>query len=112
MSSSEPMREFFETVAVAARAARETLVQRTIEQHAPRARERVAQLREQHPEMSNEGVADLLIRDYGVWNALNLDGGGSTTLVIRGRVANHPSDSTGERKVGNALLVTRGRRPR
>src|SRR5436190_1060058 len=40
MSSSEPMREFFETVAVAARAARETLVQRTIEQHAPRARVR------------------------------------------------------------------------
>lgn len=63
MSSSDQVREFFETVAVAARAARETLVQRTIEQHAPRAQERVARLREEHPEMSNEGVADLLIRD-------------------------------------------------
>ncbi len=27
-------------------------------------------------------VADLLIRDYGVWNALNLDGGGSTTMAM------------------------------
>jgi exopolysaccharide biosynthesis protein len=38
---------------------------------------------------------------------LNLDGGGSTTLVLRGRLANHPSDSTGERAVGNALLIER-----
>ena len=53
-----------------------------------------------------------LMRALGVAQGLNLDGGGSTTLVIRGRVVNHPSDSTGERKVGNALLVTRGRRPR
>ena len=27
-------------------------------------------------------VADLLKRDYGVWNALNLDGGGSTTMAV------------------------------
>ena len=27
-------------------------------------------------------VADLLKNDYGVWNALNLDGGGSTTMAI------------------------------
>src|SRR5438045_9019482 len=27
-------------------------------------------------------VADLLKSDYGVWNALNLDGGGSTTMAI------------------------------
>ena len=53
-----------------------------------------------------------LMQALGIAQGLNLDGGGSTTLVIRGRVANHPSDSTGERKVGNALLVTRGRRPR
>ena len=53
-----------------------------------------------------------LMRALGVAQGLNLDGGGSTTLVIRGRVVNHPSDSTGERRVGNALLVTRGRRPR
>ena len=50
-----------------------------------------------------------LMQALGVAQGLNLDGGGSTTLVIRGMVVNHPSDSTGERKVGNALLVTRRR---
>lgn len=41
----------------------------------------------------------------GVYQALNFDGGGSTTMVIKGKVANKPSDSTGERSVTNALLV-------
>ena len=50
-----------------------------------------------------------LMQALGVAQGLNLDGGGSTTLVLRGQVVNHPSDSTGERKVGNALLVTRRR---
>jgi len=50
-----------------------------------------------------------LMQALGVAQGLNLDGGGSTTLVIRGQVVNHPSDSTGERTVGNALLVTRRR---
>jgi hypothetical protein len=48
-----------------------------------------------------------LMQSLGVAQGLNLDGGGSTTLVINGRVVNHPSDSSGERRVGNALLVTR-----
>lgn len=51
-----------------------------------------------------------LMQTLGVAQGLNLDGGGSTTLVIGGRVVNQPSDSTGERTVGNALLITRGRR--
>ena len=38
-------------------------------------------------------------------DALNLDGGGSTTMVVRGAVVNHPSDSAGPRKVSDALLV-------
>ncbi|MCX6544958.1 MAG: phosphodiester glycosidase family protein [Acidobacteria bacterium] len=43
-------------------------------------------------------------------NALNLDGGGSTTMVAGGTVVNHPSDRTGPRKVSDALLVVaRGR---
>jgi hypothetical protein len=45
------------------------------------------------------------LRQLGAWDALNFDGGGSTTLVIDGRVVNTPSDPTGERPVGNALLV-------
>jgi len=39
----------------------------------------------------------------GVWNAVNLDGGGSTTMVVRYTVVNSPSDSTGERPVANSL---------
>ncbi len=44
-------------------------------------------------------VADLLIRDYGVCNALNMDGGGSTSLAMvnpatgMGAYVNSPSDS-------------------
>jgi exopolysaccharide biosynthesis protein len=49
------------------------------------------------------------MQSLGIANGLNLDGGGSTTLILRGRVVNHPSDSTGERTVGNALLITRKR---
>jgi exopolysaccharide biosynthesis protein len=37
--------------------------------------------------------------------AINLDGGGSTTMVVRQQVVNRPSDQTGERPVANALLV-------
>ena len=38
-------------------------------------------------------------------DALNLDGGGSTTMVVKGAIVNHPSDATGPRKVSDALLV-------
>ena len=43
-----------------------------------------------------------------VW-ALNLDGGGSTTMVVQDRVVNRPSDPAGERPVTSALLVLPGR---
>jgi len=39
------------------------------------------------------------------YQALNLDGGGSSTMVVRQQVVNSPSDQTGERPVANALLV-------
>jgi exopolysaccharide biosynthesis protein len=42
----------------------------------------------------------------GLVNALNLDGGGSTTMWVQGRVVNSPSDLAGPRKVSDALLVT------
>lgn len=38
-------------------------------------------------------------------DALNLDGGGSTTMIVRGAVMNHPSDATGLRKVSDAILI-------
>lgn len=46
-----------------------------------------------------------LFRRIGASDALNLDGGGSTALVIRGRLMNRPSDQQGERAVGNALVL-------
>ena len=45
------------------------------------------------------------MRERGAWQAMNFDGGGSTTMVVEGKVVNHPSDKEGERAVGNALLV-------
>ena len=47
------------------------------------------------------------MRKLGAWQAMNFDGGGSTTMVIDGKVVNTPTDPTGEREVGNALLVVK-----
>ena len=46
-----------------------------------------------------------LMRSLGAEDALNLDGGGSTTMVVRGRVVNRPSDPGGERPVGDGVFV-------
>lgn len=46
-----------------------------------------------------------LARRVGLVDALNLDGGGSTTMVVRGAVVNHPSDPTGPRRVSDAIVV-------
>jgi hypothetical protein len=46
-----------------------------------------------------------VLRELGAWQAMNFDGGGSTTMVVEGKVVNRPSDKEGERAVGNALLV-------
>jgi len=54
--------------------------------------------------MSLTMLADLLI-EFGASEAINLDGGGSTTMVIRNKVVNKPSDATGERPVSDAILI-------
>ena len=61
--------------------------------------------------MSVGEVADLLIRDYRVEQALNLDGGGSTTLAMEDPVThvrsivNRSSDNPDGRAVGSSLAV-------
>jgi exopolysaccharide biosynthesis protein len=45
------------------------------------------------------------MRSLGARDALNLDGGGSTTMAVRGRMVNLPSDPGGERPVSDAILV-------
>ena len=46
-----------------------------------------------------------LSRRLGLRSVLNLDGGGSTTMWVAGRIVNHPSDPGGPRRVSDALLV-------
>ncbi len=61
--------------------------------------------------MSLGEVADMLIRDYGVDNALSLDGGGSTTLAMENPVSharsivNVSSDNPSGRAVASNLAV-------
>lgn len=50
-------------------------------------------------------VADLLIRDYAVYEGLNLDGGGSTSMALDGRLVNVSMDGATGRKVGSSLAV-------
>ncbi len=45
------------------------------------------------------------MRSLGAVQALNLDGGGSTTMAVRGTLGNNPSDATGERAVGDTVQV-------
>jgi hypothetical protein len=54
--------------------------------------------------MTTAELGALLI-ELGAWQGMNLDGGGSTTMVVKDKIVNSPSDGTGEREVGNALLV-------
>jgi hypothetical protein len=46
-----------------------------------------------------------LMFSVGVYQGMNFDGGGSTTLIVEGAIVNQPSDPTGERPVGNCLLL-------
>ncbi len=53
--------------------------------------------------MSLFELADYML-EWEIYQAVNLDGGGSTTMVVEGDVVNSPSDGT-ERSVANALMV-------
>jgi len=44
-----------------------------------------------------------------MYDAVNLDGGGSTTMSVRGALVNKPSDASGERAVGDALIYVPAR---
>ena len=51
-------------------------------------------------------LADYM-RSLGAYHALNFDGGGSSTMIVLGKIVNAPSDATLEREIGNAVLITR-----
>jgi len=48
-----------------------------------------------------------LLESLGAAEAVNLDGGGSSVMVLEGLAVSHPSDATGERPVVNALGIVR-----
>ena len=54
--------------------------------------------------VSLSGMAQILKR-YGAWNAINLDGGGSTTLAAAGLTVSSPAGDGSERPVADMLLV-------
>jgi exopolysaccharide biosynthesis protein len=51
-----------------------------------------------------DDLAKLLI-ELGAREAINLDGGGSTAMVVDGKLMNFPTDATGERPVSDAIVV-------
>lgn len=51
-------------------------------------------------------VQDIMLK-YGAYNAFNLDGGASTTMVYDGKLVNSPSDIMGERYVPCAWIITK-----
>jgi hypothetical protein len=46
-----------------------------------------------------------IMKSLGAADAVNLDGGGSTTMTLESQLVTHPTDATGERPVGDAILV-------
>lgn len=46
-----------------------------------------------------------MMKEFGCYEAMNLDGGGSSTMVIGNSIVNRPSDAEGPRPVANALLI-------
>jgi exopolysaccharide biosynthesis protein len=51
-----------------------------------------------------------IMKSLGAVTALNLDGGGSTTMVVNGKVVNRPSEGL-QQKISNAVLVLPGPDP-
>ena len=47
----------------------------------------------------------LILKRYGAWNAINLDGGGSTALAANGLTVSSPEGDGSERPVADMLLV-------
>lgn len=58
------------------------------------------------------GEAARFMRSLGAVQALNLDGGGSSAMVVHGVLANVTSDATGERAVGDTIQILPERRGR
>jgi hypothetical protein len=47
-----------------------------------------------------------ILQDLGCWEALNLDGGGSSCMLVNGKETIKPSDATGQRAVPAVFIIT------
>jgi hypothetical protein len=56
------------------------------------------------PGLCLSDLASFLIQQFSVYSAMNLDGGGSTTMVIQGKIVNTPSGN-GERAVYDGIFI-------
>jgi exopolysaccharide biosynthesis protein len=56
------------------------------------------------PGLCLSDLASFLIQQFSVYSAMNLDGGGSTTMVIQGKLVNTPSGN-GERAVYDGVFI-------
>ena len=65
--------------------------------------------RQSHSSGATMGQVRDILLNYGAYNAFNLDGGASTTMVYNGVVVNSPSDILGERYVPNAFIITKAK---
>lgn len=45
------------------------------------------------------------MKNHGAVNAYNLDGGGSSTMVVKNAIVNSPSDKAGERPLSDAIVI-------
>ena len=48
----------------------------------------------------------ILMRDLGCVEAINLDGGGSSAMVVDGKLLNRPAGTTSQREVMSAIAVS------
>lgn len=48
-----------------------------------------------------------ILQDIGCWEALNLDGGGSSCMLVNGKETIKPSDATGQRAVPAVFIIKR-----
>lgn len=46
-----------------------------------------------------------LMKALGAVDAVNLDGGGSTTMTVGSKLVNRTSDAAGERPIGDAIVI-------
>jgi hypothetical protein len=46
-----------------------------------------------------------ILKNLGCWEALNLDGGGSSCMLVNGKITIQPSDNTGQRPVPAVFII-------